>query len=535
MPDRRSRRAESGVTLITGVLSLIFIIPMVGLAIDAGVLYSVRARLQAAVDGASLAAARALNAGQTTEEQTASAQQNAVNWFYANFPAGSWGTTGTQMSQADVHVFEDPNNPRVRNVTVTASTMVPTYFMRWFSLNSTLVSAGGNASRRDVVVMMVLDRSGSMQNAGACGTMINAAKLFTGQFAAGRDKIGLISFSDNVYLHSSPTTNFQSALGYSNASGSGSGALDTITCRGGTSSAQAISLAYNEIYKMALPGALNVIMFETDGLPNTLTMNFWDSATGTAGIRSTSNCRDANNKTKSAGGFASAAVLPNWTPGQALGSGSYFPDIPAGIVGAVASDDPGGNNKLFLMFNYWATSPYYYFGSSTYLTSTTAPGCAFTNSSYHYVSPPPADIAWFPNADVWGNQLNPPYTYLPVTTSSGHIAANSYTTFHNAALNATDNAAYQARTNADIPVHFFVIGLGGTSSNPPDYVLLQRVANDPNGDSYNVPPLYPSCAQAANCTTYPNQPQGTFIFSASAASLSQAFLKISSEVLRLSK
>lgn len=45
-------------------LSLTFIVPAVGLMIDVGVLYSVKARFQAAVDGSALAAARALNLGQ---------------------------------------------------------------------------------------------------------------------------------------------------------------------------------------------------------------------------------------------------------------------------------------------------------------------------------------------------------------------------------------------------------------------------------------------------------------------------------------
>jgi hypothetical protein len=75
----------------------------------------------------------------------------------------------------------------------------------------------------------------------------------------------------------------------------------------------------------------------------------------------------------------------------------------------------------------------------------------------------------------------------------------------------------------------------GDPGDPPDYVFLQRMANDPNGDNYNSPPLYPPCAQEATCVNYPNQPQGTFIFSANLASLSQAYLSISSQVLRLSK
>ncbi len=509
-------------------LSLTFIVPAVGLMIDVSVLYSVRARFQAAVDGAALAAARALNLGQTTAAQATAAQSNAVNWFYANFPTGSWGTTGTNMSAATVNVFDDANNPHVRNVTVTASTSVPTYFMAWFGNSSTTLSATGNASRRDVVVMMVLDRSGSMGS--ACSSMLTAAKLFTGQFAAGRDQIGLVSFSDNVYIHSSPTTTFQTVLGYKNNLGSGTGAIDTIVCSGGTSTAQAISVAYNELYKINQPGALNVIMFETDGLPNTLTLNFWDSSSSKTALTNNSTCTDKNSKKLSAGGFASSSVLPSWTAGQTLGSGSYFTNIPAGMVGGVYSDDPNGTNKFYILFKYWATSTSNNFGSSSFAT---ASGCAFNSSSGQNPSPPPSDISWFPVKDVWGNQLSP--GYLPVTLTSGKVVSSSWQSYHNAALNAADNAAYQARTNATLPAYFFGIGLGGTSTNPPDYVLMQRIANDPNGDNYNSPPLYSACSQEANCTTYSNQPQGTFIFSADTSSLSQAFLSVSSQVLRLSK
>ena len=512
-------------------LSLAFIVPVVGLMIDVSVLYSVRARFQAAVDGASLAAARALNLGQTTSAQAAAAQQNAVNWFYANFPSGSWGTSGTNMSPSTVSVFDDPNNPHVRNVTVTASTNVPNYFMGWFGASSTPLSVTGNASRRDVVVMMVLDRSGSM--GAACSDMLTAAKLFTGQFAAGRDQIGLVSFSDNVYIHSSPTANFQAVLGYKNNMGTGNGAIDTIVCKGGTSTAQAISVAYNELYRANLPGALNVMMFETDGLPNTLTLNFWDSGTSTTGLKSTSYCTDKNGKRLNQGGFASASVLPTWTPGQAFASGSYFGNIPAGMIGGVYSDDPGLNNKFQLLFKYWTTSTGNSFNSSSFVssTSTAAPGCDFANGKSY--NPPPTDINWFPLKDVWGNQLSP--GYLPVTVSGGKVVATSYASYHNAVLNATDNAAYQARTNATVPVYFFGIGLGGSAGSQPDYVLMQRMANDPNGDNYNSPPLYSACSHEANCATYASQPQGTFIFSANTSSLSQAFLSVSSQVLRLSK
>ena len=282
MRGRNCESREKGVSLILGVISLVMIIPMLGLSVDAGILYASKARLQSAVDGASLAAARALNLGQTIQEQTANAQQNAVNWFYANFPAGNWSTSSTQMTTSSVTVTTGTN---VRSISVTASSNVPTYFMKWFNINSTTISAIGTASRRDVVIMMVMDRSGSMNSNNGCSNMRSAAKIFTGQFAAGRDMIGMVEFGDTAWVDSSPTTDFQTVLGYTNNSGSGSGLIDTINCNDNTNTPQALSLGYNELYKANLPGAFNILMFFTDGIPNSMTLNFQNVMLNTSGCK----------------------------------------------------------------------------------------------------------------------------------------------------------------------------------------------------------------------------------------------------------
>src|ERR1700729_18513 len=159
------RNREKGASLFIAVAALVWVvIPMLGLFVDLGILYSVKARLQAAVDGAALAAARALNLGQTTSAQATSAAQNAVNWFYANFPDGNWATTNTLMDTTSAHVtvVDSPSNANLRQVTVTASTQVPTWFMKYLGFSFTNLTASGQASRRDVVAMLVLDRSGSM-------------------------------------------------------------------------------------------------------------------------------------------------------------------------------------------------------------------------------------------------------------------------------------------------------------------------------------------------------------------------------------
>ena len=71
--------------------------------------------------------------------------------------------------------------------------------------------------------------------------------------------------------------------------------------------------------------------------------------------------------------------------------------------------------------------------------------------------------------------------------------------YHNAASNAAISAAYRVRTNGTLPAAVFVVGLGGNATYTPDYTLLQRMANDPNGDGFNSPALYDPCVTQPKC------------------------------------
>ena len=44
---RKNRRGESGTSLILGTASLVFLIPVIGLAVDSGFYYAAKSRLQA--------------------------------------------------------------------------------------------------------------------------------------------------------------------------------------------------------------------------------------------------------------------------------------------------------------------------------------------------------------------------------------------------------------------------------------------------------------------------------------------------------
>ncbi len=549
-------KQEKGASLFIAIAALVWVvIPMMGLFIDLGVLYSVKARLQAAVDGAALAAARALNLGSSTAAQATSAQQNAVNWFYANFPPGNWSTSGTVMNTGTVTVVDSPNNANLRQVTVTATTNVPAWFMKWVGFSSTTLAVSGQASRKDLVAMLVLDRSGSMcsvngaaanapcnstNSTSACAAMITAAKNFTGAFAEGRDQIGMLTFSDGWYLESKPTTNFQSLLGYSNASGSGTGAIDNIDCNGGTGTAGAITMAYNELYKINEPGAMNIVMLETDGLPNTLVYNFYATpgTTATWALNTNSNCQDANGKTWNNNGWRSSTSARQWIPGISMNTNGtgFMSDIPGGTLGSFYTSDPNQGKYNIVLFNPNQTGD----SQGNNSVTTSAPGCIFDGTTTTNDN----DFNWLPSQDVFGNQVAPTNEYLSLTpTTSNGVQVNNltnngttdWTNTHAAALNATDNAAYNIRTNANLPAYVFVIGLGGNDNgNTPDPILLQRMANDPKGDENNATPAYSACSSEPTCVNYPNQPQGSFYYSPTAATLGQAFLSISSQILRLS-
>ncbi len=127
-------------------------------------------------------------------------------------------------------------------------------------------------------------------------------------------------------MEQSPTTSFQSVLGYTNDQGSGTGLIDNINCQGNTNTSSAISVAYNELWKMNEPGALNVIVLETDGLPNTMTLNFWDSSNSVVGAQNRRAARSALRADKFRGRAISPFFIHFQDQRTAIGG---FPRLPS--------------------------------------------------------------------------------------------------------------------------------------------------------------------------------------------------------------
>jgi len=221
------------------------------------------------------------------------------------------------------------------------------------------------------------------------------------------------------------------------------------------------------------------------------------------------------------------------------GGTGYMANIPAGAIGSFYTADPAQGPPYYniVLFYPWQSGDSSANNSIAIgsIAGSNAPGCVFNGGTTTTYS----DFKWLPSADVYGNQVKPANAYQSLTLSGGHNVltgniATDWPNTHAAALNATDNSAYNVRTNANLPAYMFVIGLGGNHGNPPDAILLQRMANDPNGDQFNSPATYSACSAEPTCINYPNQPQGKFVYSPNTSQLGQAFLAISSQILRLS-
>jgi Flp pilus assembly protein TadG len=490
---------------------LAMILLMAGLAVDASYFYTVRAKLSMACDAAALAAARSLSVGLSMAEQEASARARAQAFFDANFPNGNLNT-GNRTSSVTV----DETALRTRSVTVSASVTAPTYFMRLVGIPSVPIAALGKASRRDVNLMMVLDRSGSMQNSGACEPMKSAARSFVLRFAEGRDRLGMITYSTAWHYAYPLTKNFKTQ------SPTLDSVISTIACVGGTSTAMAISEASNYLNALNEPGALNIIMLFTDGIPTGLTAQF--------PVKTETDTRYGNQESRTVDGiyhnYPSTSTLYSMLPSGCRDTANKtYPQAgwaPVDRIGVLVSSGDGVNSTGQ---TYGIIKPY----ASTMTaqdtsldgpvgTPSSGQGCAFGSGTtdFNLMRYARRDIAYVPNFDLYNNRTDCCYRAISTFSSgpyAGRIRPDRPSSVGAAATNAADNAARRIRQNLANPTIFYVIGLGDVDS-----VLLRRIANDPSSPSYNR-----------------DEPTGLYVFAPDKTQLNQAFARIASEILRLAQ
>jgi len=472
---RPARRRQRGFILTLYPLMMLFIImPIVGLAIDAGILYMIKGKLQVAVDGAALGAARSLNQSTVLASQEPLAGATGIRYYHANFPNNWMGVTPVN----DPTVSWANSSTSTAVVDITGTVIAPTWFMRILGFNSVTMTATGEAVRRNVNVMFVIDRSQSLSDEGNCPTLKTDAQAFVNSFVEGRDKLGMVTFGTSYNYDFAFNTTFHSTLTTD---------LSNLACTGFTNAAAGFSTGFTQLKNLNDQFSLNVIVFFTDGEPNTMT--FGVGGTSPLPVLSTSGC---NPKT--------------------------------GISGVIAGDAAAYYNAWGGVFN-WTNGGIPV--SSDFNVVSTPSGCSFSGNSLGSGNSAAFqnDIQQLPSTDAFGNSLNTTWAggtngsfpYSVSLTGNWYYLQN----LENAGINTLDNAAQNARVAAaaaGIPYVVYTIGLDPSVYGSVNQELLRRIAND------KLSAVYQSTYTA-----------GKFYYVPSAGQLSQAFANIASDILRLAR
>jgi len=263
----RSKTKQSGqVAILVGVL-LVVLIGFVGISIDSGRAYGVKARLNSAVDAAGIAAARALAEGASDNIRIGNAKTAAINYYLANFPANYLGATPISPTVSVVH-----NPDGYWQVDVAGSANMPLTFMSILGFTDIPVSATGQTIRRDLDIVLVMDTSGSLgpptSSSTTLPTLKSAAIDFVNRFNEGTngDRVGLVSFASGGVIDVPIVKT--GARGFNRTQVVN--AINALSVGGSTASAEGLRLGFNEIngIPVANRSSLRMIVFFSDGAPN---------------------------------------------------------------------------------------------------------------------------------------------------------------------------------------------------------------------------------------------------------------------------
>jgi Flp pilus assembly protein TadG len=482
---------EKGMVLVLVAALLVLLLLFSGLAIDLGRAYVVQGQLTKAVDGAALAAGRALSSGSTPEKDEAS------RIFRANFPDGYLGTSSVTDPATDPNFFSKTYDAEsgANIITVRAQAKLPVTFMKLGGFNEITVGSLGEARRRLVDLSLVIDTSSSIGS--KWNAVRDAARTFINSFDSSYDRIAVTLFSNGAHVsYSMPSTH-----GFDKTSAMN--AVPNNLLGGSTAMVEGLYRGWDELRSVP-PGSqagLRVIVLFTDGCSNSVP------------------------------GYYTF----NGTPvGQVTGYRTYdFPYYPP---------DPDGmtHNNPDLDGLYYTDC-----GAG-------APNCGRARTvdravnpwNSTYVNP---EVPWLPDTSSHTNHrsLGIPTTFplqtsmlnvdgVPQSSTRGlrNLSAGKYPAdiwnTNNAARNLLEIIAETARSEypgaGDYPVRVYTIGMGellryflGTRPEQPE-AILKRIANDKTSPDYNS-----------------SQPAGKYYYAQTASDVNPAFQALRNEIVRLSK
>jgi len=574
MAKLTNRLRQKGFALILHTCMLMGTVAMVGLAVDVGTIYMIKARLSAAVDAAALAAGRSVNLANTVNQAQTQATAAAQQFFAANFPTGYLNSIGAPTVTPTFTQDTDANgNPTgILEIAVTASAKAPTYFLNMFTISNVTVSASSTASRRGLVLMLVLDQSSSMNTAAdplsgltACQAMKQAAQNFITLFSP-YDYVGLVTFDITAHLVYAPSTSY--------GNGTLNGDIGAIVCQSNTNTISALELAYQQIRTVNLPLALNTIVLFTDGSPNGVSANFplrtaldsrWGPALASPAppaqsgstFGHTNSCndvgpQDANSVNEEAicinmpvectTAGTVRGTLSQWGGQDSWGAGTYglakptdsdaAPSFPGTCSNAGGL--PSTNVRQFLSYipdtDIYGNSLHGIRDNWLFQTNqlcspdpNVQPNCKNTGDQWANHAGIGSGSNFFPTVN----------SYTNAKTYGGFFRIDQPNTVVAASMNGTINEAFKIRSDNTYNPVIHTVYLTGNGTDSVDREFLPMVANSPTITALPYDPV--SFVPYPNPAFQPDQEQGKYLVTADRNQLQSLFAQLASEVLRLSK
>ncbi|MGL6259984.1 vWA domain-containing protein [Vibrio sp. WXL103] len=261
----RSLKKAKGLVAVLGVIAAPFLVLVVGFTIDTGRAFLVQAKLFTAVDAAAIAAARSVSEGESA------ARVSANKLFAANLPQDYHGASTTTPNLA--FAYDESGNI---SIDVNASVDMDTMFLGMIGVSTLPVAAEAQTIRRPVDLVLVVDNTTSLRY-GSVGDVtqdvITRSKEFIGNFNENFDRVALVKFAFGAEV----PVSFSSTRGHSRSSLNS--AIDGFQFGSRsdpqfTNSSEGIYRALDALRNINDPASLKVIVFFTDGAPNTFSSNF---------------------------------------------------------------------------------------------------------------------------------------------------------------------------------------------------------------------------------------------------------------------
>jgi Flp pilus assembly protein TadG len=250
---------QRGAVAIMVAVSMLVLLAVVGLCVDAGLAYLVKARLNAAVDSAALAGARAVTTGNNQTEQIASARAAAADFFAANIP-NDYLLSSPRITSTNVTF-----NGGQATIDVKAEAPMPVSIMQIMNFTSLMPVAAAQTVRNDLDMALVVDTSGSI---GAAGPGVRtAAKSFLSKFNVTQDRVALIHFASGAVVDAPISP---SARGFNRSAMNTK--ITNFSFEDGTASVEGMWNARDQLNKVpqGSRSTMRVIVFFSDGAPTAL-------------------------------------------------------------------------------------------------------------------------------------------------------------------------------------------------------------------------------------------------------------------------